>query len=192
MKLKVIRAAQLDSAQAAIADAYEDIVSQLERQPEFAGAPDVSVRVILEASDGCRKWNVPENVLGFHGVSLEAANNVHEVHLNLDAGLRLISSAPVSDEREREIELAALLVTAPHALLHVVDWISGNLGVTSTKIFGGAGHGSGSHAGDTDSTEDKHEIEAREIVRRLMPDIVPAHARKVVDAMGSAPALAMS
>lgn len=190
MKLEVIKTAELDAAQSALADAYEDIILQLERQPEFAGAPNVTVQVVLEGSDGCAHWNVKESALGFHAVSRGGGADLQELHLNLDAGLRALSNAPDADEKERAVDLAAVLVTAPHALLHVFDWLRDNPEFKLAKAFGNDGRQFEFDGGGGEPSEDKNEVIALEIVRRFMPGFISAHARKISETMAVAPALA--
>ncbi len=199
MRFEVVRIREVEGAKAALAAAYETMVRWLDGLPEFAGWPDVTVRVMLGGAEECRFWKVTEQCLGFHAVAAlnvdddgddwYEVNEFIEVHLNLDSGLReLASDWPAQSELDRECELEALLATAPHEILHAVDWLRETGGRTPLEVFD---QEDGEIAlrrvcdrlEDGGAAEDRVEGEAREIAMRFCSGRVGALAEAIGGAM---------
>lgn len=110
---------------------------------------DIEVRIVLGGDAEMREWKVRSDGLGVHCVCVsktdeETDENYYEVceHnqviVSLDAGVRHLAEAfwaSKPDRLDREAELEAWLVTLPHEMIHVLEWIKETAGRTPDQMF---------------------------------------------------------
>jgi hypothetical protein len=208
MRLRIVKKKNFEGAEAVVADSYGGFIDRLEGEPEFAVWPDVEVQVVLGGAEECAFWNVDQRALGFHAIAARKSegdvdffevNEYHEIHLNIESGTQIIASivANSSSDRDTEIDVASLLVTAPHELLHLTEWLRAAGGRTPLQVFDqdegeiGIRRVQQGIKPRSSIAEDRVEKEARDIVWRMMPGFIEDHARKVVEAMRQAAAPAI-
>ncbi|MGY3582294.1 hypothetical protein ACVIGB_000781 [Bradyrhizobium sp. USDA 4341] len=208
MRFNIVKKKSFEGAEAVVADSYEALLARLEREPEFVTWPDIEVQVVLGGADECAFWNVDQRALGFHAIAALKSedddeffevNENHEIHLNVESGTQVVASivATPSSDRDIEIDLASLLVTAPHELLHLREWLQAARGRTPLQVFdqdeGEIGVRRIQQGIEPSSgvAEDRVEKEARDIVWRMMPGFIEERALKVVEALRQSPVPAM-
>jgi hypothetical protein len=208
MRFNIVRKKTFEGAEAVVADSYEALLFRLEGEPEFAIWPDIEVQIVLGGADECAFWNVDQGALGFHAIAALKSegddeffevNENHEVHLNIESGTQVIASIMPNSPSDRDIEIdtASLLVTAPHELLHLAEWLEAARGRTPLQVFdqdeGEIGIRRIQQGIEPGSrvAEDRVEKEARDIVWRLMPGFIEQHALRIVEALRQASAPAM-
>jgi hypothetical protein len=206
MKFEIVQIGHFDDTREAIGRAYESLIAELASEMEFDGWPETTVRSVLGGVEQCRFWGVTEKALGFHAVAARKededgeewyeVNEHHEVHLNLDCAIAELSRYwdGETPALEREIELESLLVTAPHELLHVIDWLKAASGRTPLEVFDEE-DGEASimqiqkaiAAVDHGCSEDRIERVARDITTRICQGRLTQLLEAIGAAMGKAP-----
>jgi len=133
-----------DSANAALARICEDFLPKaLAASPRLADmAKGTDVHVVLSGDEEAGHWGVDGDAVGYFAVMSPRridedgqwfdVNERFEVHLNMEVALPLLAEHG-RDGVEQEIE--AWLVTIPHELLHVADWIDTTGGLTPVEVF---------------------------------------------------------
>jgi hypothetical protein len=126
----------------------EDFVDSIAASPELSVPESYpAVRLVLSGAAEAHKWGVEADSIGFFAVMSPRqyddedvdeenpwfdVNESLEVHLNMDVAAGLFEHVSRDDMR---IELEAWLVTSPHELLHVADWMKATEGRTPIEVF---------------------------------------------------------
>lgn len=145
MKVVVQRNRDWDTSdpRSVLARFCEDFVEKVAAAPELKLPlfyPEV--HVVLGGEDEADHWGADGDALGFFAVTTPKriddngeyidVNERLEVHLNLDHAMDLFANAP---KDELHIELESWLVTLPHELLHVADWMKATEGKTPLQLY---------------------------------------------------------
>lgn len=151
MRLEIIRQRQYGDARDLLAEICSAFADRVALEPELAVAADVAVRLVLGGNEEAEQWDVAAGHVGFFAViSARRADgegdwseadehwfdvNEHlEAHVNLDAGLAVLEE-DCSDMADLAASLEAWLVTVPHELLHIADWVRETGGRTPLQVF---------------------------------------------------------
>ncbi len=197
MKISVVHKWRADDDHEKLAGMCADLAQALQDHPAFANPilPDAAVTVVLGGPAECTHWGVDTDALGFHAVISDYKADEHaeipedgedppgwyeiadafEVHVNIEAGCRLLKA---SDDTSPKNNLYGFLVTVPHELLHLRDWIIETNGKTPLEVFD-AGRGElsiaetmaaieGRYAQQDDECEDAIERSALDITSAML------------------------
>jgi len=148
MKVEMSKIAEWGSGdpRTVLATLCEDMIGSIAASPEFQVSDDYpAVRLVLSDQQTAEKWGVDDKAVGYFAVMSPRqfeddddedgwydVNEYLEVHLNMDVIVQLLREAPSND---LECELEAWLVTIPHELAHVVDWVRATGGKTPIEVF---------------------------------------------------------
>lgn len=198
MRIEVIHKHGQDVEQVRLAEICAGLARALEDHPEIrsAGAHGHSIRLVLGGEEECRAWGVAPDALGFHAVISDHKADedgpipedggdppgyfeiceAFEAHVNIEAGCKLLQSDGVAEE-DRAGALFAFLITVPHEILHVRDWILETGGKTPLQVFD-EGQGELSLRSTLEAIESRHSdngAECEDAIEQMAYSITEAH-----------------
>lgn len=181
--LSKIEGMQLGKAQKLLSDLFEEnfdkmVAAVKSAYPQFQ---DVPARMVLLDADTALDHDVPDTALGFHYVCSEYSDEEggmdfaadHTCAINLDGCVQAIAD----DVIDRH-SLEAALVTGPHEMFHLMEWIRLSGSKTPVEVF--------DESGSISAIQDlQAEIEksAHEHGHEDGEDLVETAARQVIDGM---------
>lgn len=209
IRIAPFRKQPLDGARARLAEMCETMASRMAELDQIqAYAPqdqDIEIRLTLSDRSDCEAWDVIPAALGFFavgtnlriheelGYGYREINDRIEVVINLDAATEILArDIQQADELDRKAALESWLVTVPHELLHVLEWIRETDGKTPEEVFclreGGLNlnlkqvlASIAARWGGADVEEDGMKRRARELTQTLAGDLVSGSAAELAE-----------